>query len=182
MNKRYIIGLGVFLVVFWVFYDFILVRGDEFQRAHGYTFENKTVRDVARSMSDETRRLLSGVNETEQVIGFVHLIERNRYLLYNNEISLESFYDFVNNILFPFQKISLKKKSQYTYQLSKYLRRLRKTRYEYVTYEMSDPEYYYDEHTRYAAVSLVRTSSEGNREFHKHHFRRYKGRYYLYLR
>lgn len=182
MNKKYIIGLGVFLIVFWVLYDFILMKGDEFKRTHAYTFENKTVRDVARSMSDETQRLLSGVNEKQQVIGFVHLIERNRYLLYNNEISLESFYDFVSNILFPFQKIGLKKKSQYTYQLSKYLRRLRKTRYEYVKYEMSDPEFYYEDHTRNAVVSLVRTSLDGNREFCRHHFRQYKDRYYLYLK
>jgi len=182
MNKKFVIGLGVFLVVFWVIYDFVLMRGDEFKRTHAYTFEDKTVREVARSMSDETQRLLSGLNEKEQVIGFAHLIERNRYLLYNNEISLESFYDFVSNILFPFQKISLKKKSQYTYQLSKYLRRLRKTRYAYVKYELSDPEFYYEEHTRNAVVSLVRTSSGGNREFHKHHFRQYKDRYYLYLK
>ncbi len=181
-NKKYIIGLGVFLVVFWVIYDFVLMRGDEFQGAHAYTFENKTVRDVARSMSDETQRLLGGVTEREQVIGFVHLIERNRYLLYNNEISLESFYDFITNILFPFQKINLKKKSQYTYQLSKYLRRLRKTQYEYVKYEMSEPGFYYKAHVRHAVVSLVRTSLGGNKEFYKHHFRQYKGRYYLYLK
>lgn len=181
INKKYIIGLAVFLAVFWFLHDFVLVKSTEFQTKHGYTFENKTVREVAGSMSDETQRLLSGVDEKEQITGFVHIIERNRYLLYRNEISPESYYDFIGTILYPFQKISTKKKSQYSYQVSKYLRRMRKTRYEYIKYEMSDPEFYYEDYTRNAEVSLVRTTLEGNKEYSKHHFRQYKERYYLYL-
>jgi hypothetical protein len=181
INKKYVIGLIVFLAIFWFLYDFVVVKSTEFQTKHIYSFENKTVREVADSMSNESQRLLSGVDEKEQITGFVHIIERNRYLLFKKAISPESYYDFIGTILYPFQKISTKKKSQYAYQVRKYLRRMRKTRYEYVKYEMSDPEFYYKDYTRNAEVSVVRVTPEGKKEYHKYHFRQYKERYYLYL-
>jgi hypothetical protein len=181
INKKYIIGLAAFLAVFWFLYDFVLVKSTEFQIKGGYTFENRTVREVADSMSNETQRLLGGVDEKEQITGFVHIIERNRYLLLKNAISPESYYDFINTILYPFQKISTKKKSLYAYQVRKYLRRMRKTQYDYVKYEMSEPEFYYKDYTRNAEVSVVRVTLEGKKEYRKHHFRQYKERYYLYL-
>lgn len=181
VNKKYVIGLAVFLAVFWFLYDFVLVKSTEFQVKNEFSFEDKTVREVADSMSEEARRLLAGLDEKEQIIGFVHIIERNRYLLLKNEISPESYYDFIGTILYPFQKISTRKKSQYAYQVRKYLRRMRKTQYEYVRYEMSEPEFYYRDYTRNAEVSVMRVTPEGKREFRKHHFRQYKERYYLFL-
>ncbi len=182
LKKKYALILALFFAAFWVLYDFVLVGNKEFPKAHEYSFENKTIRDIAGSMNEQSQRMVSLGNEREQIIGFVHLIERNRYLLYKNQISLESYYDFVNNILYPKQKNSLKDKARYAHQLSKYLRRMRKTHYEYLKYEMSDPEFFYEDYTRNARVMVVRTSLEGNREYHTHHFRNYKDRYYLYLK
>ncbi|MCP5108921.1 MAG: hypothetical protein GY950_36395 [bacterium] len=182
VRKKYIFALALFLVLFWVLHDFILVGNKEFQISREFSFENKTSREIAESMTEESQRLVSIGDEKEQIIGFVHIIERNRYLLYKNEISLESFYDFITNILYPRQKISMKSKGQYAYQVRKYLNRMRKTRYEYLRYQLSDPEFYYEDYTRNARVNLVRTTLEGTKEYHRHYFRKYKGRYYLYLK
>jgi hypothetical protein len=181
-RRKYIVILAFVFLAFWVLYDLLLVGSKEFPIAHEYSFEDKTIREIAGSMTEQSLRMVSDGDEQEQIIGFAHLIERNRYLLYQNEISLESYYDFVNNILYPKQKNSLKDKTRYAYQLNKYLIRMRKTHYEYLKYEMSEPEFYYEDFTRNARVLLVRTSLEGNREYHTHHFRNYKGRYYLYLK
>lgn len=181
-RRKYFVILGVFLVVFWILHDFVLSGNREFRKIDEYTFEDKSVREVARSMDRESRRLVSVGNEKEQIIGFVHILERNHYLLHQNEISLESYYDFLNTILYPKQKRSLKVKAEYAYQVDKYLKRMRKTKYEYMKYELAEPEFYYEDYTRNARVLLVRTSVEGNRESLKHYFRKFKDRYYLYLK
>ena len=179
---KYVVILVLVFVTFSLLYDYVLVGSKEFPKTNEYSFEDKTPREVAQSMTEQSLRVVSIGDEKEQIIGFVHLIERNRYLLCKNEISLESYYDFLNNILYPKQKNSLKDKNKYVYQLNKYLVRLRKTHYEYLKYELSDPEFYYEDYTRNARIFLVRTSQEGNREYYTHHFRNYKGRYYLYLK
>lgn len=181
-RRNYFVILGIVLVVFWIIYDFILMEAKDFEIAHRYSFIDKTTREVGRSMTEESRRLLSGADEEEQISGFVHIIERNRYLLYKNQINLESYYDFIDNILYPKQKNSLKDKGEYAFQVSKYLRKIRRTQFEYAKYEMAKPEFYYEDYTRNARVLLVRTSVEGSKEYHTHYFRKYKGRYYLYLK
>ncbi len=180
-NKYYIIALGVLLVVAWGMHDFVLVKNKQFQTVDFYSFEEKSGRDVAASMTTESIRVLHVGNEREQILGIVHIMERNRFLLYKKEISTQSYYDFLDNFLYPLQKRHLKKKDQYAYQVNKYLRRLRRTKYTYFKYEMSEPEFYYEDYTRNARVSLLRSGS-GSNEFYRYHFRKYKGKYFLYLK
>lgn len=181
-TKRYAVGLAILLVIAWVLYDFVLAGSKNFQKAQEYSFEGKTIREISGSLNEEFQRLYSGADETEQIMGFVHLIERNHYLLYRREIRLESFYDFISGILYPKQKVSLRNKSRYAFGVRRYLRRMRKTRYEYLKYELSEPEFYYEDYTRNASVLSVRTTVEGSKEYQKYYFREFKDRYYLYLK
>jgi hypothetical protein len=180
--KRYAVGMAILLVIAWILYDFLLVGSKDFRKAQEYSFEGKTIREISGSLNDEFQHLYSGVDEKEQIMGFVHLLERNHYLLYRREIRLESFYDFISGILYPKQKVSLRDKSRYTFGVRRYLRRMRKTQYEYLKYELSEPEFYYEDYTRNARVLSVRTTVEGSKEYHKYYFREYKDRYYLYLK
>jgi len=179
-GRKYFAVLAIFLVVSWILYDFVLVGSKKFLITQSYSFEGKTTGEIADSLEKESRRLLSGAGEIEQIAGFVHLIERSRYLLYTGEVRLESYYDFTRSIMYPRQEIGFKDKSQYAVEVSKYLRRVRKTQYEYVKYEFSDPGFYYEDFTRNARVSVVRTARGGSKEYYTYHFREYRGRYYLY--
>ncbi len=181
-RKEILLVLGSLLVVLWVVHDFLLVREDKFEGVFGYSFENKTSQEVLKFMEAEARRMLSDVDEREQVIGFANITELNHYLLHTKKASTESYYDFINNILHPKQKASLKDKARYVYQVNKYLRRKRKTRYEYLKYEISEPEFFYEDFARNARVMLVRTTHENKKEHLDYCFRKYKGRYYLYLK
>lgn len=180
-SRKYFAGLAIFLVIFWILYDFVLVGSKKFLITQSYSFEGKTTDEIADSLEKESRLLLFETSEKEQITSFVHLIERNRYLLYNGEVRLESYYDFTRSIMYPKQEIGLKEKTQYAYEVRKYMQRVRKTQYGYIKYEFSDPEFYYEDFTRNAHVSVVRTARGGSKEYYSYHFREYRGRYYLYL-
>ncbi|MCP4219215.1 MAG: hypothetical protein GY765_31560 [bacterium] len=188
-NRKYAVGLGIFLLGYWIVYDFVILKSDEFKSTDQYSFEGKSLRDITGSMSDEATKMVSAKAEKDQIISFVHIIERNHYLLHNKEISLQSYYDFINNILYPKQKGNLKNKREYAYQVNKYLRRMKKTEFKYTGYQIGTPEFFYDDFARNSRVSLIRilrgnksSGSRENKEPLEYSFRKYKNRYYLYLK
>lgn len=173
--------LAVFLLLFWALYDFVLVRPEVFRPVAEYTLGDKTPAQIKRSLEPEGRLMVSGKTETEKILAFVHVLERYHYLLYKQEINLQNYYDSIEPLLYPEQKNKLIARNVFTQQVRRYLRRLRQTEYDYLKYEVAEPVFYYEDYTRNAEVSLVRTTRGGS-ELLTYYFRLYKDGYYLYIK
>ncbi|MCP4151172.1 MAG: hypothetical protein GY757_25740 [bacterium] len=205
-NKRFVIGFAVLLALIWIMHDFVLVGGREFKIASSFSYENKTTREVTAAMMLESRKLVGSKRERDQILSFVHILECNRYLLYKKKVTRESFYDFLNTMLHPKQKRNLKEKAEYAYQVDKYLKRMRRTKYKSIGYNISEPEFYYEDFGRFAKVVLVRMNREFSdspppilqdvlgkmpftpevcRDYNEYstiYFKKYKERFYIYMK
>jgi len=180
-RRRYIIGLMVFLVLTWLLSDFVFLRGRVYDRAFEYSFQGKRWRSVRSFIDGQGRIYQNSFRADDQMLALVNIIEGFHYLLYNNRINLETYYNFARMIIVPGQRIRLREEAGYVYEAGKYLRKMRNLEISYLGYAVSYPVYKRGSRRNVADVFVVRTALRG-REFIRYRFLKIRDRYYLSLR
>lgn len=178
---RYITILIILVAVIWIVNDFGIREEIQISKDFEFSFESNTlkqIKDHAKSVLDE---YYASEDNDVQIRALINAVECYHYLLYANEINVSRFYDFMRIILLPAQRIKLRKKEEYVYEIKRYLRRKRNLNIQYLKYEVSKPVQLDEQKDEFVQIHLIRTNAE-NKEYLSYFFKKFKNRFYLYLK
>ncbi|MCK4835526.1 MAG: hypothetical protein KAT17_02770, partial [Candidatus Aminicenantes bacterium] len=122
---RIIIVLIIMVFLIWIIFDVIIKKEVQFTKDFEFSFESKTIQQIKNFAENALNDYLTSEKNNTQIRSLVNAIECNHFLLYANKMSENRFYDFISLILLPSQRIELKEKEKYVYEIKRYLRRKR---------------------------------------------------------
>lgn len=180
-QNRYAIVLTSLVILIWIFFDFIVKKETPFNKDSEFFFQGKTLQQIKNFAEKSFNDYLASEENNTQVHLLVNAIECNYFLLYANKLSVPRFYDFINIILLPSQRNELKEKRKYVYEIKRYLRRKRNLEIQYLKYEISKPEQAKNKKNSVLKIRVIRKNAD-NDENLTYYFKKFKQRYYLYLK
>lgn len=180
-RRRSILGLIIFLALVWLLSDFVFLRSRVYDRAFEFNFQNRPWGDVRKFTEDQSAVYRRSFRGEDQMLALVNMIECFHYLLYNNRITLDSYYNLARMIIVPGQRTRLREEARYVYEAGKYLRKMRNLEINYLGYEVSFPMHRPGSERTVADVFVVRSAVRG-REYIRYRFRKVQNRYFLSLR
>jgi len=178
---RIIIVLMIMVFLIWIIFDVIIKKEVQFTKDFEFSFESKTIQQIKNFAESALDDYLTSEKNNIQIRSLVNAIECNHFLLYANEMSENRFYDFISLILLPSQRIELKEKGKYAYEIKRYLRRKRNLELQYQKYEVSKPISSKNQKIKFLKIQVIRKNAEKNENL-SYYFKKFNGRYYLYFR